>query len=337
MTTHEARLLWLEPDWLALAEEWIRAQLARCGIARTGNTEQIHVRWWSTILRVPTSEGDLFFKANAPPAAFEPALTEFLAHVDCDRIPELVAIDRERAWMLMRDAGTRLRELMKSVADLRRWQELLPLYAELQIAIAPRAHELLAIGVPDARLKSLPADFEQLLADACVLRVGVPEGLTPDEHAQLAARIPAFREVCGKLAAYGIPETLQHDDFHDGNVFVRDGRYLFLDWGDSCVSHPFHTLAVTLRSIAFKLGVEPGGPELERLRDAYVEPFTRYRPHKELVEAVDLAHRSGTVARSLAWYRFVTAMEPPFRDENAESVSYGLKRFLAGGPLGSWS
>jgi Ser/Thr protein kinase RdoA (MazF antagonist) len=28
-----------------------------------------------------------------------------------------------------------------------------------------------------------------------------------------------------------VDRTLQHDDLHDGNVFVRDGRYLFFDWG----------------------------------------------------------------------------------------------------------
>ena len=71
------------------------------------------------------------------------------------------------------------------------------------------------------------------------------------EQRVLALR-PEFADACDRLAAYGIPETVQHDDLHDGNVFVRDGRYLFLDWGDSCVSHPLHSLVVTLRAIVWK-------------------------------------------------------------------------------------
>jgi hypothetical protein len=38
--------------------------------------------------------------------------------------------------------------------------------------------------------------------------------------------------MCRQLSAVAIPETVQHDDLHDGQVFVRDGRYLFFDWGD---------------------------------------------------------------------------------------------------------
>jgi aminoglycoside phosphotransferase (APT) family kinase protein len=142
-----------------------------------------------------------------------------------------------------------------------------------------------------------------------------------------------------QLAGCGIPETLQHDDLHDGNVFVRDGRYLLFDWGDSCVSHPFHTLVVTFRAIAhrFQLDLQPGGPELLRLRNAYLEPFADHGTHVELVAAVDLAHLTGTAGRTLAWHRFVSAREPEFRADDVETVPYGLKRLLDLGPLGSWS
>ena len=62
--------------------------------------------------------------------------------------------------------------------------------------------------------------------------------------------MPWVREACERARArFGIPETIQHDDLHDGQIFVRDDRYLLLDWGDACVSHPFFTLAVTLDGV----------------------------------------------------------------------------------------
>ena len=73
------------------------------------------------------------------------------------------------------------------------------------------------------------------------------ETSSPRTSTGVRAILPEYAERCELLAAFGIPETIQHDDLHDGNVFVRDGRNLFFDWGDSCVSHPFHTLVVTLR------------------------------------------------------------------------------------------
>ncbi len=73
-----------------------------------------------------------------------------------------------------------------------------------------------------------------------------------------------------------MPETLHHDAFHGGNIFVRDGRYTFAVWGESCAAHPFFTLVVTLRSIVYRLELAEGSPELAGLRDACLEPWTHY-------------------------------------------------------------
>jgi len=331
------RLPWVQPDWLAGATRWIRARLDEHGFALTGEIEQPHVRWWSTVLRVPTSAGDLYFKANAPPHAFEAALLVILGRLQLGSVPDLVAADPDRGWLLMRDGGTRFREELKSAADLGRWEELLPAYAELQLSLVPYTDELLAAGVPDERLAILPAHLEELLAERDALLVDLPDGLTSEQHRQLCDLVPEFAATCDRLAAYGIPETLQHDDFHDGNIFIRDGRYLYFDWGDSCVSHPFHTLVVTLRAVAYGLELPPGGPDLLRLRDAYLEPFSQYGADKELTAAADLAHFTGTAARALAWHRFVSVRDPEFRGDDAEAVPYGLKRLLDLGPIGSWS
>jgi hypothetical protein len=333
----DPRLLWLQPGWRATATDWIRARLQDRGLTQNGEIEQPHVRWWSTVIRVPTNDGDLFFKASARVHAFEPALIALLARLQPDTVPELVAADTERGWMLMRDGGTRLRELVHSPADLCRWEELLPAYAELQLTAAPHVEEALAVGVPDERLAVLPAHLDRLLDDEEALMVGRPEGLTAHEHRRLRELAPSFAETCEALAADGLPETVQHDDLHDGNVFVRDGGYVVFDWGDSCLSHPFHTLVVTLRAIAHRLDLRPGGPELIRLRDAYLEPFSRYGQRHELAVAAELAHVTGTAARAIAWHRFVSAREPGFRGDDPQAVPYGLRRLLAPAPIGSWS
>jgi hypothetical protein len=253
----------VQPEWLAEALAWIRAR-----VDVVGEIEQPHVRWWSTVLRVPTSDGDLFFKAVAPVHRFEPALTARLAELQPERVTEVVDVDPERGWFLMRDAGRRLRELIETRDDLHHWERVLPEYARLQLEVAPCADEFLAMEVPDARPAVLPDLFRELLARR-------PQGLTDEEHRNALAAVPRFEEMCRALAEDGLPETIQHDDLHDGQVFVRDGRYLVFDWGDSCVSHPLLSLTVTLRSIAWRSDLEPGGPELRRLRDVYLEPFGR--------------------------------------------------------------
>ncbi len=109
-----------------------------------------------------------------------------------------------------------------------------------------------------------------------------------------------------------------------------------MDWGDACVSHPFHTLTVALRATASRLDLEPGGPEILRLRDAYLEPFAAFGSRDELAHAADIAYRTGTLARALAWHPYVADREPADRLPALESVPYGLLMFLARGPLGAW-
>lgn len=319
---------WLEPEWRDEAETWIRER-ARV----TGPIEQPHVYPWSTAMRVPTADGDLWFKATTPKVhGFEPKLTALLAETFPDRLAEVLAVDLDRSWMLMRDSGMRLREVMGSADDLDHWERILPSYAEIQIAVASRADELLELGVPDERLAGLPDKVETLLEDDEALMLGYSDELNPGQRDELRRRMPELRALVDELEAFGIPETIQHDDFHDGQVFVKDGRYLLQDWGDSCISHPFHTLTVTLRALAWRWKVQPGSAPLLRLRDVYLEPFGAS------AEAADLAYRTGTLARALAWHRYLRATKPEERDpDDAESVPYGLRLFLENGPIGTWS
>ena len=107
-------------------------------------------------------------------------------------------------------------------------------------------------------------------------------------------------EMCDQLAEYGLPETIQHDDFHDGQVFVLNGQYQLLDWGDACVSHPFFTLSVTLEgTLAWGLDDIQGTVDVAPFRDAYLEPFAPLAEGADLNAACSIALRLGWVCRAV--------------------------------------
>ena len=323
-------LRWTQEDWLDEATAWIRDR-----VAVAGEIEQPHVRWWSTVLRVPTRDGPVWFKATAPSYRFEAALVAALAEWrPGDGVP-LIATDTERGWILMADGGTRLREVFARDPDPARWAEIYPGYAQLQIDLAARREEMVALGVPTLPLDELAPAVHRVLDDSDALLLGEAEGLTSEQHERL--RQIDVGELADRLAAYGIPESLQHDDLHDGNVFLHDGDYRIFDWGDSVISHPFHSLVVGLRATAWKFKLEPGAPVLVRLRDSYLEPWTAFASRSELLEAFALAYRLGTLARALAWYRHLEMRASAVGDrDDAESIPYGLRLFLENGPVGSW-
>ena len=281
--------LWTDPEWLAGAHAWVEEQTDALGLVRTGDVEQPHVRVWSTVLKVPTTAGPVWFKANHGPLQHEAALVTLLAERVPDQVVPLLAADLDRGWMLMRDAGKRMRELVVVEASLERWHPVLDSVARISVALEDDVGRLLAIGVPDLRLATLPASYAALMEEI-------------DAAPRFRAATHRVAELCEQLAAYGIRDSVQHDDLHDGQVFVRDGRHWVVDWGDACVSHPFLVLAVALEGqIAWGLDDVESSVDTGPFRDTFLTPYEAAYPdlsHADLVEAARLATRLGWAARS---------------------------------------
>lgn len=198
----------------------------------------------------------------------------------------------------------------------------------MQIELAQRVPELLALGLPDRRLSILPTLYEPLLTDVDVLRVDQPLGLTCQQYGWLLDLSTHVAELCERLADHRIPETINHGDLNDGNVFLGDGRSIFIDWGDGCVSHPFYSLRTVLVSAEISLGLEENSPELWPLRDPYLEPWTRYGSREDLLRALELAGRLASINGALTWHRLVSKLEGVRREERAEPVPALLQEFL---------
>ena len=131
--------------------------------------------------------------------------------------------------------------------------------------------------------------------------------------------------MCDELAASGLPETIQHDDFHDGQVFVSDGRYLLLDWGDACVSHPFFTMAVTLDGvIAWGVDDVEGSTETRRSATPTWSRSPAVAADADLVSACAIARRLGWVCRAVNGHLA--------GGEEAERTRVRLRMFLDGRP-----
>lgn len=324
------QLRWHDPVWQKDAHEWIRSQAERNSIQLTGEIEQPHVYHWSTVMRVPSSEGMVYFKATAGETIHEIALTEKLAKWFPDCTPELLAADTERGWMLMRDGGGQLRASIRPVKDVRPWKPVIRKYAELQIGLAEHSDEILALGIPDHRLAALPALYSHLLTDGESLRVGREKGLTSEEFQLLESLKPRFEQICADLDSYGIPESVNHGDFHDGNVLVRDGRITFFDWGDADVTHPFVSLRTWLVSmeIALELDDYVLTPEMADLLDRYLEPFEKFASKEDLRKAYSLSKPVASIVKALAWQASIQRMEASVREEYVYIVPTVLQEFL---------
>jgi phosphotransferase family enzyme len=290
------------------AESWISAR-----VEVAGAIEILRVRPWATVLRVPTRAGDTWFKACAPVQSFEPRLSAELYARWPDRVARVLAHDVERRWLLLADAGARLRELADKTPV---WLRVLPRYAELQRGEACFADDHLAHGVPDMRLSVLTARYAQLLA------ADLP--LEADEVQRLRAFEACFGYLCAELAQHGVPETIQHDDLHTSNLFQWGRQVRVLDWGDASIGHPFFSLVVTFRMLEEVDALDPADPRFARLRDAYLEPWG-----PGLQATFELALRIGAFAHACAWRRQRAALPLDALPEFDRWFAVILRRALA--------
>ncbi len=318
---------WTDPRFIGEVHRWLGDTCDRLGLTLAGPIEQPHVRPWSTVFRARASGDTVHLKVCGPSQIHEPALTVLLAREFAGITAVVLAVHPTEPWMLVADAGAKLRDAFTGTPLLAQWEAILPRYAELQRAMVARERELLSLGTPDRRLTRLATDLDAALEDEAVLRVGRPDGLSEDERGRLRALLPRIDALCAELASAGIGASIQHDDLHDGNVLVGRGRLVVFDWGDACLTHPFMTLTVTLRVAAHRVGLDERAPEVLRLRDAYLEPWTAVAPLAELREAGDLASRLGTISRALSWYDLVTKVDGALASE-PDAIPSALRRAL---------
>jgi len=319
--------IWDHPNWIEQVRQWINTELSQQSIKIIGVIEQPHVQPWSTVLRIPTNVGDIFFKASAPVIAHEPAITQALYRWRPECIPQVLAIDEKRGWMLMTDGGQRVREAFGTESDIRYWDDILTTYANLQMDLIKQVDVLLKLGSRDRRLVRLPNLYQELLSDTAWLLIDQQEGITSSEYQRLRDAIPRVEDNCQCLTEYAIPESLHHNDLHDGNIFTSNGRFVFFDWGDSSISHPFFSLRTAFISIEYTFGLDELHPAFDQLSQVYLQPWRKYQPERNLLAAFKLARQLWAISSAIK-YKTMLSQMPSFRSEYSGAIPSLLIEFL---------
>jgi Phosphotransferase enzyme family len=322
---------WARRGWFDLVELWIREQLARLNCTIIAPIEQVKTWGISCVLRIPTTNGNIYFKViptsfmqeqvpasspvnSKPPLLFahEPMLTQALAVLYPRNMPTALAVDRERCWMLLADLGSELYENPDKTA----WRNALRVYGQLQVGAANQIETLFAAGCLDRRLDVLERQIDPLLSDKDTL-----SGLGKGRIEQLRASAPKLKAMCRELASYAVPQTLVHGDLHAGNIALRNDNPIYFDWTDGCVAHPFFDVITFLENV-------DNPAEQIHLRDVYLSQWTDYEPMERLLEAFKLGAILGAVHQAVSYQHIIAHMEGMSKVELRGGASYWLRVLL---------
>ncbi|NLX11757.1 MAG: phosphotransferase [Chloroflexi bacterium] len=312
-------------------DSWIAERLHLAG-HELSRLEQIHVGPSGYVLAADTTGGARFyFKGCNAVSAHEPEVSAALAARFPGAVPDVPGCDPAQGWLLLSDAGPTVKALTQADGDITRWDAMLRAFAALQQAAVLHVESLLAAGVPDRRPDRLPTLYAGLLADAGALLLDHPDGVSEADLARLQAYTPAVRELCARIASYNIPSTLEHDDFHVGNVGLRDGQYCFFDWGEAFIAHPFYSLMLALRYAKFVFHTADAA--LDHLREVYLGCWLDYEPIERLRELAALTDQLAALSRALTWRDAATLASNEFRADMLDAAPYWLLTFLNNTPL----
>ena len=309
--------------------EWLESVLMNNNLAKTGEPRIVRLRPWSEVTEIPTSQGNLYFKRQTSQLANEAKLLPFIASRFPESLPEIIASDSELGLTLLRDAGVSLRSVLQTAPDIAHWQRLIRLHSQIQREFVSRTDELIRHGALDRRLSVLPTLYESLLPFAETLRPQDCEALSADENRKLHEMSAPFQEMCEALLKTGLPETVNHDDLHDGNVFVRDGVYRIIDWGDCSAAFVFFTLPVTLGSVADSMSLADDSPEILSLRETALSYWEDFAPMPDLQAAYELAAKANCINRALTWRQAIANVPDSYCNEHTESLLHWLRKFLS--------
>ena len=257
------------------------------------------IRSWSisSVVRIDVATGSdskrLFFKASPRFFSQEVVGTKAVADRFPEVSPRLVAVDTDRGWMLMEDLG----DLTLGAADeFELWNEAMRALARVQIGFTGETDLLAGLGLERRSTSVIPSMLREWLHDPESLGIGYEAERTEKALQRLSPHVERVDELTALSDSVGLPPTLIHGDLDAGNVFVRDGAPVIMDWSDSSISNPLFDAALI--------------PQVSRnpvLAEAYLDEWREFASIYGLEEAFEAAKPVAALERAFHYHRNIVA------------------------------
>ena len=272
-------------------------------------------RAWS--LATVWSNQGAFLKAVPARWAGEGPITEALARIAPDRVPEVeahgVARNGRRAlpWMVQRrQEGAHRTDPEAAVA-------VAAAMGELVRRSVPHMETWRTRGLADRSPAAIAAELPVLWSSPELAR------LEPEERAHLVALDRRLRARLENLAARGVPAVLTHGDLHTGNALsAPDGRAWIIDWTDAAASWPGADLLTMVG-----LDADLDAPSTRAIADAYRDAAGPALAAWD-VDALSAGTAAGLVFHALAYARISAAAPAAQRWQLEGAVRYLVRRLL---------
>ena len=302
---------------------WVSGQLDQRGIPPVAGLTPVREMAWSLVAKVEHQQGVWFFKCLPTYFSHELAVTECLSTLAPNHVARFIAADHERRFLLVEDAGPMFREVFEHNLDPTMWLTILKKYAHLQISFMQSDWKT-KLGVPNRNLFNLPAIIGDDIEKYCQFNSdNESEQCRVDDIKTIRDAFENWNLLVLPLYQYGIGDTINHGDMHDGNLAFRNRPVIF-DWGDASLTHPFMSLRSVLSNISRRFNIDENSEQMEPFIRAYLLPWTSFADYDHLRDMLESAKKVWSLVTFLSWRHALQNQNDP----QARSYNYALPAVL---------
>ncbi|WP_153916326.1 phosphotransferase [Shewanella sp. TC10] len=326
----EVRQCWQQNNWPQNANHWTEVELNKLNIRLIGELQQ--VKGWALghVFRQSTHSGDVFFKATAllPMFSNEASLCATLFELFPQSCAEVIAFDANKQWMLTNSFG----EAFVDTVPLSDWAKPFAAFAGLQIESVKHIKHLESAGCIRREIVNLTQQLSDIFQDNSVTsRLPQDLDLSPENLRQVLSHLD---DDIAALSAYQLPNTLVHSDLHIENIAPfnpatskvehdvnnKHEHFIFFDWSDACISHPFIDGTYLFRMSSC--------PEKHKVIDAYLSRWNKFASKDELSQAWQLAEGICYAHQAVSYAGMLHILSKEESPELVTAFENAFRRFL---------
>lgn len=274
---------------------------------------------WSTVLKISTPQGPVYLKQTPPDLFIEVDILKKCRDLcKITDIPEVIAANKNLHCFIMKACGdASLRTVFNGHLNVDLLVQGLQVYREMQQATAPHVDAFLQAGVPDWRLDHFSQLYLDLISNEDFL---LTHGLETAQITILQDAVPKVEALCQMLSKYGIPECLNHSDFHENNMLFSNAtkKVSIIDLGETAINHPFFVLAAFLKIPCNLYNVVVDSIDYQKLHDTCFNGWLDDK--KSMIKVLKLINILLPVYLLFTQKRFLDAIHLPYNPDNPTSV-----------------
>jgi hypothetical protein len=293
---------------LAQITSWAKEVLLSKGYSLSVLPEVVQATPWSSVTKFTTSNGIVYLKQTPPALSLEADVIQILRNEFNASVSVIIVANKNLNCYLMQDCGSQLRKSLKQNFQPDLLCQVIKKYTYIQDAVKNHTNTFIDLGVPDWNLDKLPLLYSQLLDREDLLTA---DGMTTVELKQCRALYPKLVSMCDQLSKHEIPPTLDHCDFHDGNVLITDTKnnLTIIDWGETVITQPFFSLLTFLNTVTYRYALKETDKVYLDLQNVCFENWSKILSKNDLTAAISLAKKLWPVYAALCFYRLILSSD----------------------------